>query len=107
MGEPLLGDRAEQAARVRDLDPVGEHVHMHGRAERVRGVVAVASRSTSCGYIGGCDGCAPELASLVPDVHVISEVTASSIMTGIGPVMVSEATSCALPVNTSAREVPG
>ena len=44
MGEPLFGDRAEQAAQVRDLDSVGEHVHMHGRAERVRGVVAVGQR---------------------------------------------------------------
>lgn len=40
--EPM--SRAEQAAQVRDLDSVGEHVHMHGRAERVRGVVAVGQR---------------------------------------------------------------
>lgn len=40
--EPM--SRAELAAQVRDLDSVGEHVHMHGRAEHVRGVVAVGQR---------------------------------------------------------------
>ena len=44
MGESLFGDRAEQASRVRHLDPVGEHVDVHGRAERVWGVIAVGQR---------------------------------------------------------------
>ena len=78
-----------------------------GEYSRWVNALAMASRNTSCGYIGGCDGCAPESAPPGPDVHAISEATASSIMIGIGPVMVSEATSRASPVNTSSREVPG